>query len=157
MAHSVLVNYDKNANRWNFLDATVKADVVRAADVSVGYELKRNFVDKLTSLRLRLSSPEVAGCALVAEVDALQRELFCLTPSVGVELGERCKLLGKTQWHVSAKAMKHVGRLQLLTRTLRDADDDGAEVGMMPLSLHCRYITVTVPIHYVTCASVPRL
>jgi len=131
--HDVLVNYDKNANRWNLLDASIKADVVRAADVRLGYELKRNFVDKLTSLRLRLSSPEVAGCSLVAEVDTLERTLVSVTPSVGLELGERCKLLGKTQWHVAAKAMKHVGRLQLLTRTLRDVD--GIEAGMMPLEL----------------------
>lgn len=60
VAHDVLVNYDRNANRWNFLDASIKADVLRAADVRIGYELKRTFADKLTSLRLRLSSPEVA-------------------------------------------------------------------------------------------------
>ena len=59
--HDVLVNYDRNANRWNFLDASIKADVLRAADVRLGYELKRTFADKLTSLRLRLSSPEVAS------------------------------------------------------------------------------------------------
>ena len=34
--HDVLVNYDKNANRWNLLDASIKADVVRAADVRLG-------------------------------------------------------------------------------------------------------------------------
>ena len=36
VAHDVLVNYDKNANRWNLLDASIKADVVRAADVRLG-------------------------------------------------------------------------------------------------------------------------
>ena len=61
VAHDVLVNYDRNANRWSFLDASIKADVLRAADVRLGYELKRTFTDKLTSLRLRLSSPEVAS------------------------------------------------------------------------------------------------
>ena len=101
--HDVLVNYDRNANRWNFLDASIKADVLRAADVRLGYELKRTFADKLTSLRLRLSSPEVAGCSLVAEVDPLKQALSTVTPSVGLDLGERCKLLGKTQWHVAAK------------------------------------------------------
>ena len=131
--HDVLVNYDRNANRWNFLDASIKADVLRAADVRLGYELKRTFVDKLTSLRLRLSSPEVAGCSLVAEVDPLKQSLSTVTPSVGLDLGERCKLLGKTQWHVAAKAMKHVGRLQVLTRTLRDVN--GNEVNAVPLEL----------------------
>jgi len=133
VAHDVLVNYDRNANRWSFLDASIKADVLRAADVRLGYELKRTFTDKLTSLRLRLSSPEVAGCSLVAEVDPLKRCLSSVTPSVGVDLGERCKLLGKTQWHVAAKAMKHVGRLQILTRKLRDIE--GNEAGMVPLEL----------------------
>ena len=131
--HDVLVNYDRNANRWNFLDASIKADVLRAADVRLGYELKRTFADKLTSLRLRLSSPEVAGCSLVAEVDPLKQALSTVTPSVGLDLGERCKLLGKTQWHVAAKAMKHVGRLQVLTRTLRDVNGD--EVAAVPLEL----------------------
>jgi hypothetical protein len=36
VAHDVLVNYDKNANRWNLQDASIKADVLRAADVRLG-------------------------------------------------------------------------------------------------------------------------
>ena len=41
MAHDVVVNYDKNANRWNFLDASVKADVLSAADVRLGCAPRR--------------------------------------------------------------------------------------------------------------------
>ena len=69
----------------------------------------------------------------MAEVDPLKQSLSTVTPSVGLDLGERCKLLGKTQWHVAAKAMKHVGRLQVLTRTLRDVN--GNEVNAVPLEL----------------------
>lgn len=131
--HNLLLNYDKNANRWNFKDASMKADLASLSNVRIGYELKRNFVQKLTSLHLRLSSPEVSGCTVVAEFDTLQREVSSLSPSIGLKLGERCKLLGKTEWLVGAKSMKHVARLQLLTRKLYDAD--GTEVGIMPLEL----------------------
>eukprot|EP00320_Phaeocystis_rex_P009719 CAMPEP_0119058482 /NCGR_PEP_ID=MMETSP1178-20130426/2795_1 /TAXON_ID=33656 /ORGANISM="unid sp, Strain CCMP2000" /LENGTH=209 /DNA_ID=CAMNT_0007039417 /DNA_START=25 /DNA_END=651 /DNA_ORIENTATION=+ len=135
--HQVGVHYDKKANRWNFLDASIKADVLNAGDVAIGYELKRTFADKLTSLRLRLSSPELAGCKLVTEVDTLQRKLHSVTPSVDLSLGKRLSLHGKTDWRVGAKAMKHVGRLQLLTRTFVDRNEIGeeTEVGALPLEL----------------------
>jgi hypothetical protein len=136
VAHNVLLNYDKSKSQYNFNDATVKADVLKAFGGRLGYELKQVFAKKkragATSLLLKLTSPEVSGCEVQAEYDAMGRSLHALKPSVGLALGDRCRLRASSELVLATKAMKHVGAVQLFG-TLENVD--GSEVAALPLEV----------------------
>ena len=111
----MLLNYDKSKSQYNFNDATVKADVLKAFGGRLGYELKQVFAKKkragATSLLLKLTSPEVSGCEVQAEYDAMGRSLHALKPSVGLALGDRCRLRASSELVLATKASRLLGPL----------------------------------------------
>lgn len=111
----MLLNYDKSKSQYNFNDATVKADVLKAFGGRLGYELKQVFAKKkragATSLLLKLTSPEVSGCEVQAEYDAMGRSLHALKPSVGLALGDRCRLRASSELVLATKASRRLGPL----------------------------------------------
>ena len=108
----MLLNYDKSKSQYNFNDATVKADVLKAFGGRLGYELKQVFAKKkragATSLLLKLTSPEVSGCEVQAEYDAMGRSLHALKPSVGLALGDRCRLRASSELVLATKASRRL-------------------------------------------------